>query len=146
MKSKIASILGLIIPLSIALMLSAFLGCGGGGNPYGNSQAYDGSWDLNYQGYALPAVADGAPGPVVCTELPTTIVIDHGFGKVTELIYCINAALGTDFKTDIDVTITPDPTGITGTVKAQVTGGATIEGICINRNSCGATSFKMTRL
>jgi hypothetical protein len=141
MKFKTASILGLIIPLSIALMLTAFLGCGGGGNPYGNAQAYDGTWYLNLQGYALPPATTPPTGTVSCTEDPnTTVVIDHGFGKATELLICQNALPG-PWVVEVDVTITPDATGTTGTVKAITTGGAVLTGVCIDRVACQGTNL-----
>jgi hypothetical protein len=144
MKFKITSILGLIFPFSIALMLTAFSGCGGGG-AYGNAtQAYDGIWDLNLKGYDLPPPAI-AGDTVECTEDPTTIVIDHGFGNATEGLTCTNAAPG-PWVVNIDVNITPDATGTTGTVKAITTGGSLMTGTCINRVACQGTGLWLRKL
>jgi hypothetical protein len=143
MKSKIASVLGLVVPLSIALMLTAFSGCGGS---YGNGiQAYDGTWDLNLKGYDIPEQDPAAADPVVCTELPTTIVIEHGKGETTEQLFCTNAALGTDFYLNISVQLTPDAVGLTGTVKAIVTGGASLTGTCMNRVACQGTDLTLIK-
>ena len=146
MKFKTASILGLIIPLSIALMLTAFLGCGGGGGAYGNStQAYDGTWYFNLKGYSMPAPAAGAT--VSCAEVPATIVITHGSGTVTQQMICHGSTPDPyPEQIDIGVTLTPDPldaTGkmpITGTVTLIVTGGGPTpsSGICANREQCTA--------
>jgi hypothetical protein len=148
MKFKIASILELIIPLSVALMLSAFLGCGGGGgSPYGNTaHVYDGTWDLNLKGYTLPAKATGALGEPACTEEYTNIVITHGFGTTTEILDCVNTALPNYF-IDIGVTLTPDASGIGGTVLLENTGGGTSPstGKCIDRVTCTATGLMMTK-
>ena len=144
MKLKTASILGLIVPLSIALMLTAFLGCGGGG-AYGNAtQAYDGTWSLNLKGYTLPGPA--APGLVVsCSEEYTNIVIAHGYGTTTEILDCTNAA-SPNYAIDIGVTLTPDPTGTTGTVKLETTGGGgPATGTCIDRVTCTATGLLMIK-
>ncbi|MFZ2161009.1 MAG: hypothetical protein WAW02_02215 [Sideroxyarcus sp.] len=151
MKSKIASILGLIFPFSIALMLTAFLGCGGGG-AYGDAtQAYDGTWSLNLKGYTVPTPV--APVTAVsCSERFTTIVIAHGSGTVTEIIDCYDATTGIELADypkgiDIAVTLTPDATGITGTVKLETTGGGASpsSGVCINRVACSATDLMMIK-
>lgn len=141
MKSKIASILGLIIPLSIALMLTAFLGCGGGGSPYGNTaHVYDGTWYLNLKGYSKPAVFPPATA-VTCTEYLTLIVITHGSGTVTQHMVCSGSNPDPyPAQIDIGVTLTPDATGIGGTVQLITTGGgpSPSSGICSNREQCTA--------
>lgn len=130
MKFKIASIVGLIVPLSIASMLTVFAGCGGGA--YGaNAAPYDGTWSLNFKGYTKP---DGT-GTVTCTERYTNITISHGSGSATELIDCTGTASPT-YSLDVGVTLTPDATGITGTVKVIATGGGTGAGTCIDRLTC----------
>jgi hypothetical protein len=144
MKSKIASVLGLVIPLSIALMLTAFSGCGGGS--YGDgTQAYDGTWELNLKGYSLPPATTPPTGTVTCTEDYTTIVIDHGFGKATEGLTCLNAEPG-PWVVNVDVNIIPDKTGTTGTVTAITTGGAKLVGTCVNRVACQASGFWLRKL
>jgi hypothetical protein len=148
MKFKIASISGLIIPLSIALVLSAFLGCGGGGSPYGNTaHVYDGTWSLNLKGYTVPAAVTGAPGPASCTEEYTNIVIAHGFGTTTEILDCVNTP-SPNYYIDIGVTLTPDaPPAVTGIVKLENTGGGTSPstGVCIDRVTCTASGLMMTK-
>jgi hypothetical protein len=141
MKFKITSVLELIVPLSIAVMLSAFLGCGGGGS-YGASTAYDGTWSVNLKGYTYPA--KNSASDVTCTERFTTIDIAHGFGSTTQIEDCLN----TDYPvggTAISVTISPAMSGVAvsgveGTVDAIITGGAHITGTCISRVACAAGS------
>ncbi|MBU1426166.1 MAG: hypothetical protein KKH12_13380 [Gammaproteobacteria bacterium] len=144
MKFKIASVLGLIIPFSIALMLTAFLGCGGGS--YGGSVAYDGTWSLNLKGYTLPGKDPLAAGDVSCTEQYTNIVITHGYGTTTELITCVNA-VSPLWAIDVGVTITPDGLGgIGGIVKVVSTGGGIdTTGTCISRVACQAEDLLMIK-
>jgi hypothetical protein len=144
MKFKIASVLELIIPLSIALMLSAFLGCGGGGDggsAYGNV-AYDGTWTLTYKGYTKPDPAVSTD-TVTCDETPATIEISHGTGQTTETITCQKAASAT-YYANVKVILAPAASGIAGTMQATVTGGGIDqEGICIDRTNCVSTSLKI---
>jgi hypothetical protein len=140
MKFKIASVLELIVPLSIVLMLSAFLGCGGGGGAYGGPTAYDGSWSINVKGYKVPAplvLGD----TVSCSEYATRIEIAHGYGTVTQYMDCPLAGPG-PYSLDVGVTLTPNPaaSGIGGTVEAVLTGGAYYTGVCIDRVSCQAAN------
>jgi len=141
MKFKTASILGLIIPLSMALMLTAFLGCGGGG-AYGNgTQAYDGTWYLNLKGYSKPTTVVPPAAAVTCTELPTFIVITHGSGTITQYMTCSGSNPDPyPLAIDIGVTLTPDATGITGTVALITTGGgpSPSTGVCSTREECSA--------
>jgi len=145
MKFKTASILGLIIPVSMALMLTAFLGCGGGGAYGSGTQAYDGTWALNLKGYTKPTFV--APDTSMdCYEGITLIDIAHGFGTVTETIHCAGnvtaseALYGYPKIIDIGVTLTPDATGTTGTVALENTGGgpSPSSGVCIDRVTCTA--------
>lgn len=141
MKFKIASVSELIIPLSIVLMLSAFLGCGGGGSTYGNV-AYDGTWTLLYQGYDIPDPAIEGD-TVTCTETPATIEISHGSGRTTETITCLKAN-ATTYYADVYVRLTPAESGIAGTMIATVTGGGIDEeGICTDRTNCVSTSLEI---
>ena len=141
MKFKIASVLELAIPLSVAVILSLFLGCGGGGT-YGNV-AYDGTWQLVYQGYSLPAAATTG-ATVTCVETPATIVISHGTGRTTESITCQNAQVN-NWIADVDVLITPAASGISGTLEASTTGGGhDSAGVCMDRNVCTSAALKIT--
>lgn len=148
MKFKIASILELIIPLSVALLISAFLGCGGGA--YGNgSNPFDGTWSLNLKGYAVPAPTPPAVTSVSCSERYTNIVITHGFGTVTEVIDCVdqtNTELA-NFPQGIDIGVTLTPaSGIGGTAKAVTTGGSIDEtGVCISRVACQTKNLLMIK-
>jgi hypothetical protein len=144
MKFKITSILGLIVPLSIALMLTAFLGCGGGGAYGDGTTAYDGTWSLNLKGYTVPPTVDPLLPAAACSEEFTLIVIAHGSGTVTEQLTCTNTA-NPHYYIDIGVTLTPDATGTTGTVKLETTGGGAspATGVCISRETCTATNLSM---
>jgi hypothetical protein len=149
MKFKIASILELIIPVSMALMLSAFLGCGGGSST-SPATPYDGTWSLNLKGYTVPT-AVLPDTSVTCIEAPTFIVISHGSGTISESISCRGQPSNTmlpGFPGSLDIGITlaadgADATGnipITGIVKLETTGGGTFPstGVCINRVTCAA--------
>ena len=140
MKFKIASILELVIPLSIlvALSLSA---CGGGGAYGSGTGAYDGTWSLNLKGYTLPAPLVSGD-TVSCSERFTTVTITHGSGSTTEILDCINAPSPT-YNIDIGVTLTPAASGITGTVKVITTGGGTGGGTCIDRLTCEGPGLSM---
>jgi hypothetical protein len=145
MKFKIASVLELIIPLSVAVILAVFSGCGGGGgSTYGNV-AYDGTWTLDYLGFTKPdAATTGAL--VTCAASTTTIVISHGAGHTTEIITCQNA-LTNNWAADIDVLITPAASGITATMQATVSGGGyDSAGYCMDRNVCASTGLKITMI
>jgi hypothetical protein len=145
MKFKTASLLGLIFPLSGALLISAFLGCGGGGAYGSGKNPYDGTWFVNLKGYTLPTAAAGG-GTVSCTELPLYIVVSHGSGTGTETIQCTNAA-STNYYMDMGVTLTPAASGIGGTVALETTGGGSFAatGACIDRNTCSAPGLIMIR-
>ncbi len=144
MKFKIASILELVIPLSIALVLTAFLGCGGGGDYGSGTRAYDGTWYVNLKGYTLPGETNPSTGTVSCSERYTNIVISHGSGTVTQYMDCVNTA-SVLIAIDIGVTLTPDETGTTGVVKLETTGGGVTAGTCINRVVCSAKDFFMVK-
>jgi hypothetical protein len=147
MKFKITSVLELIVPASIAVMLLAFLGCGGGGNYGKGTSAYDGNWSLNLKGYALPGKDPAATGEVSCSEDPTLIVIAHGQGTTTEYLTCTNSVSPIG-RLDIGVTLYPDPaaSGITGTVRAVTNGTGTVNvGICIDRVSCKSDNLLMIK-
>jgi hypothetical protein len=141
MKFKIASVLELIVPVSIAVMLVAFLGCGGGGNYGKGTSAYDGTWSLNLKGYTKPT----GTGVVDCNERHTEIVIAHGQGTVTEWIDCTNTP-STPLVLDIGVTMFPAASGIGGTARAVTNGPGTVnEGICIDRVVCKSDNLLMIK-
>jgi hypothetical protein len=145
MKSKIASVLELIVPVSIAVMLLAFLGCGGGGNYGKGTSPYDGTWSLNLKGYTLPAKDPAALGDVFCIEQHTEIVIAHGQGTVRENIDCYNSGVTALFL-DIGVTLYPAASGVGGTVRAVTNGtGVVNDGICIDRVSCKSDNLLMIK-
>jgi hypothetical protein len=144
--SNLAKSLTVLMLAAATALLAGLAGCGGGGSPYGNQeQAYDGTWSLNFKGYALPAAAGAST--VVCTEDPTSIVISHGFGSTIEGLTCLYAVYP-NWQVDVSVTITPDPaaSGIGATVQAIETNGALdVTGRCIDRVACQAKGLTMIK-
>lgn len=151
MKFKIATILELVVPLSVVLLFSSLLGCGGGAtSTYGASQRYDSSsWTVKFWGAtALPAGAS-APGPgntVICNDDSdpwTALTIANGFGRATQHSTCYGVPTDTDptggsgnpYNAQWDITIDIDASGV---VKASVNGGQFGTGTCQNLYTCSA--------
>lgn len=145
MKFKIASILELVIPLSILVVLS-LSACGGGANGNG-TRPFDGTWTATYMGYTFPAPGSGVTAAYCDPSSSGPLVIDHGFGSVSTSYTCIGAGTPTDptgaassvWGWDISVTIdTSSGVGVgQPVVKAKINGGI-LTGTCINTNACQA--------
>lgn len=146
MKFKIASILELVIPLSVlvALSLSA---CGGGGGAYGTTRAYDGVWNVQY---AITPAAGGA-SPVVCAgPVNTPLTLTNGFGHTEPLTACeygyLNATGWANYPTSVDVGVTyGNLASQSAVISVDVTGGGLLVGTCDTPNSCRAGTFYMYR-
>ena len=147
MKFKIASILEFVIPLSVAgLMLSAFSGCGGGGDHGSGKRVYDGEWTLKFWTETLYPVGASAPGGVVsCNDagLPwVPLTITHGYGKTTWYSDCTGVpsygdptgASGSSWTWVITIDI-----NVSGVVAASVNGNQSGEGTCQDLYTCSAT-------
>ncbi len=149
MKFKIASILELVTPLSVAaLMLSAFSGCGGGGDYGAGANAYDGLWAATYE---VPEPAAGGTSAVVAAGLtPVTLTLKHGFGHMVaerdfEYGY-LNPTGWATYTMAMDIQVTYGSLASqSAVINIDVNGGAHLTGTCDTPISCVATGFYMTR-
>ena len=148
MKFKIASVLELVIPLSVLVVLS-LSACGGGAYGTG-SNAYDGQWVATAMGYTSPSYTAVAPDTVVsCRVVPALITITHGYGSGQQTMVCegdvTGAQYGPGMYMNLGITVAPDSaSGITGKVTLTTTGGggaypnlSAAAGGCASREWCG---------